>query len=101
VVTGVRCEVRDGAVLVDVKVVPGASRSRVVGPLGDRLKGAVAAAPERGAANAEVERLLAERLGVPRSAVRVVAGHGDPRKTVAVPGTDAQAVLRALEGANR
>jgi uncharacterized protein (TIGR00251 family) len=97
----VRYEVRGGAVLVPVKVVPGASRSRVVGPLGDRLKVAVAAPPERGAANEEVERLLAERLGVPASSVRVVSGHADPRKTVAVPGTDAAAVRKALEDGGR
>ena len=90
----VRYEVRGGAVLVPVKVVPGASRSRVVGPLGDRLKVA-------GAANEEVERLLAERLGVPASSVRVVSGHADPRKTVAVPGTDAAAVRKALEDGGR
>jgi uncharacterized protein YggU (UPF0235/DUF167 family) len=72
-----------------------------VGPLGDRLKVAVSAPPERGAANEEVERLLAARRGVPPSRVRVVAGRGDPRKTVAVPGTDVEAVRDALEDGGR
>ena len=33
-------------VLLDVKVVPGASRTRLVGPMGDRLKVAAALIPE-------------------------------------------------------
>lgn len=99
--SAVRYEVRGDAVLVPVKVVPGASRSRVVGVLGDRIKVSVAAPPERGAANEEVVRVLARRLGVPASAVRVVGGHGDPRKTVAVAGGDPVAVRSALEGDGR
>lgn len=95
----VRYEVRDGRVLVPLKVVPGASRSRIVGPLGDRLKVGVAAAPEHGAANAEVCRVLAAALGVRPGDVAVVAGPASPRKTVAVPGTDVAAVRAALEGA--
>jgi uncharacterized protein (TIGR00251 family) len=96
--SAVRYEARETEVLVPLKVVPGASRSRILGVLGDRIKVSVAAAPERGAANAEVLRLLARRLGVPGRALRLVAGHGDPRKTVAVTGRDVAAVRRALEG---
>ena len=48
---------------LELKVVPKASRDRVVGWLGDRLKVQVRAAPERGKANAAVEALLAEILG--------------------------------------
>jgi uncharacterized protein len=94
---GVRYAERDGVVLVPVKVVPGASRSRVVGPLGDRLKVAVLSPPERGAANEEVRRLLADRLGMRTQDVRVVAGATSPRKTVAVDGLGLDAVRRALE----
>jgi uncharacterized protein (TIGR00251 family) len=95
----VRYEVRDGRVFVPLKVVPGASRSKIVGALGDRLKVAVAAPPERGAANVEVCRVLAAALGVRPTDVAVVAGLTTPLKTAAVPGTDADAVRAALEGA--
>jgi uncharacterized protein len=87
-------------VLLAVKVVPGASRSRVVGRLGDRWKVAVSSAPERGAANEEVVRVLAEALHVKASAVRVVAGLTTPRKTVSVAGTSAEAVEAALAEAS-
>jgi uncharacterized protein YggU (UPF0235/DUF167 family) len=88
-----------GVVLVALKVVPGASRSRVVGRLGDRWKVAVSSAPERGAANEEVERLLASAVGVRPAAVRIVSGHGSPRKTAAVAGTTPEALSAALERA--
>lgn len=85
--------------LVPVKVVPGASRTRVVGRLGDRWKVAVAAPPERGRANDEVVRLLAETLDVSRNSVRVVAGTSSPLKTVSVEGVPAANLIAALERA--
>jgi uncharacterized protein len=93
----VRYEARDGTVRVPLKVVPGASRSRIVGPLGDRLKVAVASAPERGAANDEVARLLAKHLGLRAADVAIVAGTKSPAKTAAVRSSDVDAVRRALE----
>ncbi len=69
---------------IDLKVVPGAARSEVVGALGDRLKVRVAAPPEGGRANRAVEELLSEWLGTPN--VEIVAGHGSPKKTVRVRG---------------
>jgi uncharacterized protein (TIGR00251 family) len=87
---------QDDGVLVPVKVVPGASKSRIVGELGGRLKVAVAAPPEKGKANAALEALLADRLGARRRDVSVVAGHNSPIKTVRVAGLDIEAVKAAL-----
>lgn len=71
----------DGAdVLVRVHVVPNASRTSIVGPLGDRLKVRVAAAPERGRANDAVCGVLIESTGA--SGAELVAGHGHRHKTV-------------------
>ncbi|MGE5277884.1 MAG: DUF167 domain-containing protein [Acidobacteriota bacterium] len=67
-----------------LKVVPGASRTAIAGPLGDRLKVRVAAPPEKGAANRAVVELLREWLGV--RDVEIVAGHGNPEKTARVRG---------------
>lgn len=88
----------DGLVQFAVKAVPGASRDRIVGLLGDALKVQVSAAPEGGKANDRLCEVLAERLAVPKHAVQVVAGHGNPRKVVAVRGLSVDAVRAALGG---
>jgi uncharacterized protein YggU (UPF0235/DUF167 family) len=52
----------------------------------------VTAAPENGKANAAVERVIAEALGLPKSRVRVVRGHTARVKQVEVDSADADAV---------
>jgi uncharacterized protein (TIGR00251 family) len=69
---------------VPVLVQPGASGDRVYGEHDGRLKLAVSAPPERGKANRAVCRLLAERLGLPRSCVRIVSGASSRRKEVLI-----------------
>jgi uncharacterized protein (TIGR00251 family) len=69
-----------------LKVVPGASRDRIVGVLGDALKVAVSKPPADGAANKAVVTLLAKALGVRMHNVSVVRGHGSPRKEVRITG---------------
>lgn len=67
-----------------LKVVPGASRSAIVGALGGRLKVRVAAPPEKGRANRAVVELLRKWLGV--RDVEIVAGRGGAEKTASVKG---------------
>jgi uncharacterized protein (TIGR00251 family) len=79
-----------------VKVVPGASRTEVVGRLGAAVKVRVAAPPEGGQANREVCALLADRLGLPLAQVTVVSGPASPNKVIGLVGiaeTEAKARL--------
>ncbi len=78
------CRHPDGGWLIRVKAVPGASRDEIVGPLGDRLKVRIAAAPEGGKANKAICKLIAKRLGVAPNLVEVAAGTTNPEKTVYV-----------------
>ena len=71
---------------LQVKVVPGASRSEVVGLLGAAVKVRVSAPPEGGQANRAVCALLAERLGLPLAQVTVVAGPASPVKVIGLGG---------------
>lgn len=88
-----------GGCVLRVKVVPGSSRSRVAGMLGDRLKVSVSAPPEGGKANAAVCALVAEALGVAVRGVVVSEGHSQPRKTLTVAGlTVEQAAQRLARG---
>ena len=82
--------------LIRLKVVPGASRTRLAGLLGDRLKIHVAAPPEGGKANRAVCQLLAEILGVPTRQVSITAGHSQPVKTALVTGLSPAAAATAL-----
>jgi uncharacterized protein (TIGR00251 family) len=88
VVSSVRSHdrIRRRDIKLAIKVVPGASRNGVAGWLGDVLKVRVTAPPERGKANAAVETTIAAALSVPTASVRVVAGHGSPRKVVEIDG---------------
>lgn len=87
---------RGDGIELDVKVVPGASRTRLSGRWGHALKVAVAAPPEGGKANAALVRVLAEALGVRAADVHLVRGHGSPLKRVAVAGINAAEARRRL-----
>ncbi len=77
-------------------VVPRARRTEVAGRHGDAIKIRVAAPPVDGAANAELIRFVAERVGVARGAVTIASGATGRRKTVVVQGVTAAALERAL-----
>ena len=77
-------------------VAPRARATAVAGRHGDVIRIRIAAPPVNGAANAELVRFLAERLGVARRAVTIVAGAAGRRKTVAIAGLATDAVHRAL-----
>ena len=83
-----------------LRVVPGAARPGVVGRHGQAWKVRVAAAPERGAANAALVDLIARTLGVRARDVRLVSGHGSRDKIVEVAGVrtaETEALLEASE----
>jgi uncharacterized protein (TIGR00251 family) len=70
---------------ISVKVIPKSSRTEVVEIQADgTLRVKVAAAPEKGRANAALCEFLADEFGVARSKVEVVAGHTSARKIVMV-----------------
>ncbi len=91
----------DGATLT-IRVTPKASRTEARGTVpieGDAtaLSVRIAAPPVDGAANDELLRFLAKRLGVGRSALTLVAGQTSRVKRVRVSGVT-EATLLALIG---
>jgi uncharacterized protein YggU (UPF0235/DUF167 family) len=84
-------EAASGGLRVRVRLTPRGGRDAVEGVevLADGravLKARVRAAPEKGAANAALETLLAKHCGVPKSSVSVVAGATTRVKSVAIQG---------------
>jgi uncharacterized protein (TIGR00251 family) len=84
-----------------VILTPGASSNTIVGRHGDGRKVRVAAAPERGRANAALVALLAETFSVPPAAIRVVTGQTSRLKVVEIDGLDEEEAGRRLEAAVR
>ena len=79
----------------DVRVVPRASKSEIVGIHDGALKIRIASPPVDGAANTELIRLLAKQFGVPKSSVDIIAGMTSKTKRVSVAGASAD-VLKAF-----
>jgi uncharacterized protein len=77
---------RDGSVSFSVRVTPRASRDAIEGEYQAALKVRLAAPPIEDRANDALRRLLAARLNVPVSAVRIVCGEKSRNKRVSVAG---------------
>jgi uncharacterized protein len=93
--------IRDNGIDLFVRLTPKSSVDRLEGveTAADgrsHLKARVRAVPENGAANQALERLAAKTLGVPVSAVSVVAGGTARLKTLRVAG-DPEALSRSIE----
>jgi uncharacterized protein len=71
-----------------VKVIPKSSKTELVGVLPDGTwKVKVAAPPEKGKANRALCEFIAERLGVAKSKVRIMAGETSALKRIRVDGS--------------
>lgn len=94
---------RDGSVVFAVRVTPRASRDAIEGEYQGALRVRLTAPPVEDRANNALRRLLAARLNVPVSAVRIVGGEKSRNKRVAVAGiTTAQVIsLAATAETNR
>jgi len=82
--------------MLDIHVQPRASRSEVVGWHGDSVKVRLQSPPVDGAANDELVRFLAARMGLAPTAVRIVRGSSGRRKRLLCEGVTRAEALRAL-----
>ena len=83
-------------VRIAVHVQPRAARSALAGLHDGATRIRLAAPPVDNAANEELVRFLAERLGLARRQVRIVGGLSCRRKLVEIDGLDAATVAAAL-----
>jgi uncharacterized protein len=79
-----------------IRLQPRAKRNAIVGERDGVLRVSVAAAPVDGQANAALCKLLAKRVGVPRTRVTVVRGERSRDKLVRVEGLALAEVRSAL-----
>jgi uncharacterized protein (TIGR00251 family) len=76
---------KDSEVEVDIKAVPGSSKTCFAGIKDERLRVKIAAAPEDGKANAELIAFTAAALGCAKRDVRMLRGEKSRLKTLAFP----------------
>jgi len=79
-----------------VVIVPRASRSEIAGEYDGALRVRIAAAPVEGAANRELQRLLAKKFKLPQNAIEIIAGTHSKRKIVRIDGADAAALEQLI-----
>lgn len=87
---------RSGVVVFAVRLLPRASRDAIEGEHQGALKVRLNAPPIQGRANDSLRRLLAARLNVPVSAVKIVAGEKSRTKRVAIQGVCASQIHALL-----
>ena len=85
-------------VVIPVLLVPGASRDALRGEHDGMAKVAVSAPPEKGKANKALCALLARKLGVRKSQVKVVGGHTSRQKEVLIERVSPDALDRITSG---
>ncbi|MEK9802349.1 MAG: DUF167 domain-containing protein [Curvibacter sp.] len=89
---------KDGAVLVEVHVMPNAARTEIQGLHDGALRVRLHAPPVDGKANLALQAWLADLLGVPKSAVALLRGTSARRKQLRVAASHAaQADWRHLQ----
>lgn len=85
-----------GAVTFPVRVIPRSSRTEIVGEHDGILKVKLASPPVEGAANAELIKLIAKKLGVSKSAVTIISGETSKTKRLRIDGVAAERLRSVL-----
>jgi len=83
-------------ILLDIRVIPRASRSAIAGTRDGALLVRLNAPPVDGAANAELIDLVAKVLGVPKRAVTLISGERSRQKRILVAGATVEETRRKL-----
>lgn len=86
------------SVTFNIRVVPRASKSEIVGEFDGDLKVRIAAPPVDGAANEEVVRFLAKAFGRSKADVEILAGETSKTKRVRIAGGTFKRLLELAGG---
>jgi len=84
---------KNGCLIFNVRVVPRASKSEIVGEHDGALKVRIASPPVEGAANAELIKVLSKKFGVAKSAVEITGGQTSKQKQIRISGINRENFL--------
>jgi hypothetical protein len=85
---------KNGGVVFNVRVVPRASKSELVGEHDGALKARIASPPVDGAANAELIKLLSKAFGVAKSEIEILSGQASKTKRLKISNLTAEKFLQ-------
>ncbi len=95
--SGVEINTKNGRLIVNVKVIPGSSKSALCGTLENMLKVKIAAAAEKGKANKHLIELLSDKTGLSKKDVEIISGKTSPLKQVAFNNINRANLVRKLD----
>ncbi len=75
---------KNGAIEIEIRVIPRASKSEVVGEHDGSLKVRISSPPVDGAANAELIKLLAKFFGVAKADIDLISGQTSKTKRIRI-----------------
>jgi uncharacterized protein len=78
------------SITITVRVIPRSSVSEIVGEYDGAVKVRLTSPPVDGAANADLIKLLAKKLDVPKSSITIVSGETSKTKRLRVSGVTSE-----------
>jgi len=89
-------EQRQNSAIFKVKVVPGSSRTALMGVYHGMLKVKVSAPPEKGKANMQLVDFLAKKLNVKKNTLDIIAGKTNAVKYIKASSLSAEYLIRKI-----
>ena len=92
-------EEKDGCIILNVRVVPRASRDGIQGLMGDALKIRIQAPPVEGKANAYLVKFLSKQWKIPRRDIEILSGETGRNKRLRIsnPPDELRAALLSFD----
>ena len=88
--------ISDKKATIEIHLQPGAKRNEIVGFKEGVLYAKVTALPQKGQANRALVELMAQTLGMPKSAIDIIRGQSSRSKVIAVQGLSGEEVREIL-----
>jgi len=91
-------EDKDNCIILNVRVVPRASKDAIQGIMGDALKVRIHAPPVEGKANAYLIKFLSKHWKIPRASIEILSGKTGRNKRIRIlyPTDELRAVLLSI-----
>lgn len=85
------------SLIVAVKTMPGASRTKIMGEYNTALKIAVQAPPENGKANEMLITFLSKTLGINKQNIKILSGETSQLKKIQIIGIEKECFLQRIK----